>query len=42
MAPEKTLATIQAEADNEPCEHCGTTKKPRSFDRWDNWLCDEC
>jgi hypothetical protein len=29
-------------ADEKPCEHCGTASKPRSFDRWDNWLCDTC
>jgi ribosomal protein L37AE/L43A len=29
-------------AANKPCEHCGRTDRPRSEDRFGNWLCDQC
>lgn len=25
-----------------PYDHCGTTTRPRDFDQWDNWLCNDC
>lgn len=36
------MPTTDNDTNNPPCSHCGTIERPRSSDRWDNWLCEKC
>jgi hypothetical protein len=43
-ATDTSMLGQQATAKMRPCEHCGTVRadRPRSPDRYDNWLCARC
>lgn len=42
IAEELGIVTPSQEAEQRPCEHCGTTERPREMDRFNNWLCAQC
>lgn len=39
---EVNMPTTDNNTKNPPCAICGTVKRLRSYDRWNNWLCKRC